>query len=145
MTLMRRNLFGRPALAALVGSVVSFAATGAVAQTDDGTIWLECDETASNGDLMMVYEVLAVRVDSIIGYSRENDNRLRRWGDFCREGEAQCRINEDEIFARFKPAAGEFIYRIDRRTGRFRFENTWGQWKEGQCRRIEDPRPPAAF
>ncbi len=149
MTVIKINSAPRASLAAVVAAFASFAASGVMAQSGGETIWLECREGSRgfNQPYAMANNVLAVSNGGIVLYNLKRSGEIERWADLCTLESAACRINEDEIDARFFVPAGRYILNVNRRTGTFRIdppEEEEEPWI-GQCRRIEDPRPPAAF
>jgi hypothetical protein len=149
---MKRKLAGRPALAAVIVAVASLSAAPALAQSGNETFWLECLETAVIGSDSLNISVgfLSISPNSVVHYVRDNSRAggIRRWYDHCEELNAQCTMNDDEIVARFSIPAEpdlEYTVRIDRRSGEYTRSSRDGNRVEGQCRRIADPRPPAAF
>jgi hypothetical protein len=142
---------------ALLGLMMLGAfATSAVAQSSEPR-WLECTETQSTRPGSYSFGVYGIRPGSLIRYDRAGPqrDRLERWGDYCSEREATCHMDDDEIVASYRNLRSameqtfeEIRLRIDRRTGEARYMRTGGRiqnWATGQCRRVEDPRPPAAF
>ncbi len=149
----------RASLTAVVAAFATFAASGALAQVNDGTLWLKCDETGRGGGSWFKVPLgyMAVSSNSIVVYTSDE---IRRWTDLCGYEGARCTVNSDEIRAVFKvPNDPDYIYTvtISRSSGMYRqddeparFNNSHGVrvlsgWLEGQCRRTTDPRPPAAF
>ena len=149
MTLMKISSAPRASLTAVVAAFATFAASGVMAQSGGETIWLECREGSRgfNHPFAMANNVLAVSNGGIVHYYLRRSGEIERWADICTISQSVCRTNEDEIFATFSTRAGVYILNVNRRTGTFRIDFEYdddGAWI-GQCRRIEDPRPPAAF
>jgi hypothetical protein len=159
MTLMKRKLVARPALVGLVAALATVTASGAVAQSVDGALWLECTETSSTRPGSYAFGFYSIRQGSIIRYDRPGAGHQspQRWGDYCQGRDATCQIDDDYISASYRnlrcascrPQEFEEVsLRIDRRTGEASYSRMGGRIENrarAQCRRIEDPRPPAAF
>jgi hypothetical protein len=137
------------AVAIAAAAVLSTSVTSA--QSGDDTLWLECRETSRDEDTHsagFANDVFAVRANSIVSYKRQANGDLDRWGDLCEQESPTCRINEDEIFARFSVPSGEYVFSVNRRTGLLflnKFTDDVAESFWGQCSRTTDPRPPAAF
>lgn len=153
----------KPALAAVVVAVATFAASVVMAQTENGTLWLECDQTAEvrSDWFNLPLGYMAISNNSVVHYTRDSrePGGIKRWNDLCEFDGAICTVNADEIRAVFRfPYDLDYIYTvtINRSSGRYRREDTPTRlykngvrvqpgYVEGQCRRTADPRPPAAF
>lgn len=149
---MKHRLTTLSPLAVVLAATAILSTSATLAQSGDDTLWLKCRET-SRGEgtdhVGFANGVFAVKANSIVSYDRQGDGDIDRWGDLCEQGSSACTINEDEISARFSSAAGEYFLEIDRRTGMLESEffmdgEKRGFWT-GQCSRVTDPRPPAAF
>lgn len=149
---MRRNVKAEGLSAVALASIALLSASSTLAQSGEDTLWLECRETSRGQDTYtagFANDFFAVGSNSIVSYKRQSSGNVDRWGDLCERGSSTCRINADEIFARFSVPAGEYFFKVDRRTGllevtRYSDGEEAGFWV-GQCRRATDPRPPAAF
>lgn len=156
---MINALTKRPALSALVAAFVTLTASGAVAQTSDGTLWLECTETSSTRPGSYAFGFYSIGPGSIIRYDRPGagHDSPKRWDDYCQRRDATCQIDDDYISASYRnircascrPQEFEEVsLRIDRRTGEASYSKMGGRIENrarALCRRTTDPRPPAAF
>lgn len=141
-------------LFAATAALIAFTAP-AVAHSNE-TLWLRCTETSSTGRIGSYrYDILAISEveNSIVSYTIDEGQEAlpRRWGDFCTEQNAVCTINSDQISVRFSfGQSARYTLTIDRRSGvgAWRASGSSGVQfgsQTSQCRRIDDPRPPAAF
>jgi hypothetical protein len=132
-------------------------------QAQDGDLWLQCRTTSDEswnliGDpadvnLIRPYNYIRVVSErSIFTYSGTVGNM----GDVCRLPGASCAVSDEAISFQFDTDEGTNERgSINRRTGeltvveRDRNPHTGRPTRTGRlkatCRRIEDPRPPAAF
>lgn len=143
-------------------SMAALPASGS-AQGGSGEFWLQCNfkesfvrGTVSEGP---GFDYLSVSPNSVIGYYKNRPSEgegvslagnLCEW-DHGESGTAECRITSDEIYAHYFPPDRNIRITINRRSGTFEWwlagssNSPAFATGSGDCRRVEDPRPPAAF
>ncbi len=164
MTLMKRKLVARPALVGLVAALATVTASGALAQSVDGALWLECTETSTEGNVGRYDYFRIISENSIVVYYRADSGEIKEItsrrdtisGDICRLDGASCNVDEDAISIRYEMNGRDRDININRRSGYLTVTITHsrpGSSLDGNrigllrasCARTTDPRPPAAF